>query len=174
MLNQLTQDKNTVIRIVLTDTLSITLIYFIPVISHLSPFPLYYSEPMRLVAIAAYFASRNKWNAYLLALTLHVFSLAFSGHPTFFKASLISVELFLNMLLLDTLIQNLKWKTFLALVISISVSKIFYYAMKYIFISISLLQGNLISIPIPIQMASVAITASFYFILINIFHKNKP
>jgi hypothetical protein len=129
---------------------------------------------MRLVAIAAYFVSRNKSNACILALTLPIFSLVFSGHPTFFKASLISVELFLNMLLLDTLIQNLKWKTFLALVISISVSKIFYYAMKYIFISISLLQGNLISIPIPIQMASVAITASFYFILINIFHKNKP
>jgi len=166
MQNLIVQDKNLIIRILLTDLVSITLIYLIPAISHLSPFPLYYAEPMRLVAIAAYFVSRNKWNAYIIALTLPVFSLIFSGHPTLFKASLISVELFLNIWLLDWILTKVKWSSFLALGISIVISKACYYAVKYVFISISLLEGKLISIPLQVQlMATILMSSIFYLFL---------
>jgi len=74
------------------DFIALAIIYFIPTLTHLFSFPLYYIEPMRIMVILA-IAHTTKRNAYLLALTLPLFSLLVSGHPILYKSLLMSVEL---------------------------------------------------------------------------------
>lgn len=171
MIKNTTIPNAATIKLALTDIGAILLIYLIPSIAHFSPFPLFYAEPMRIVAIAAYFLSKNYWNALVIALSLPIFSLLFSGHPTLFKASLISIELFLNILFLHIFLFKLKIQTWPAMAISIVASKVVYYAMKYVFISIALLQGALISIPIYIQLLSTIITASVFYLFLKSYNK---
>jgi hypothetical protein len=167
MIKNTTLSNSGTIRIALTDLGAILLIYLIPSTAHFIPFPIIYAEPMRIVAIAAYFLSKNYLNALLIALSLPIFSLLFSGHPTLYKASLISIELFLNILILHILLFKYKIHTLTAVVIGIVVSKVVYYSLKYFFISISLLQGSLFSIPIYIQLISTAITGLVFYLFLR-------
>ncbi|MGY6743327.1 MAG: hypothetical protein ACXIUQ_11370 [Cecembia sp.] len=158
-------------RIILADILAITAVYLIPSIAHFSPFPLYFAEPMRLIAITVYFLSKNHWNAMVLAFTLPFFSMLFTGHPIPLKAILISVELFLNILFLRIMTKNLNLHLLLALFSSILFSKILYYFLKYALLTTSLMSGSLISIPIYIQLFSSAITAILFFVFL--YNKEK-
>ncbi len=53
--------------------MAIGVIMFLPAISHIMPFPLYYMDPMRLVLLGVYFVNRNHKNAYLLAIGIAYF-----------------------------------------------------------------------------------------------------
>lgn len=158
--------NNTKAKIILVDILAITAVYLIPSIAHFSPFPLYYAEPMRLVAIVVYFLTRNHWNSLALAFTIPLFSMLFTGHPIPIKAILISIELAINILLLNLLISKFKFHLLIALFSSIILSKVIYYFLKYLLLTSSIMSGSLISIPIYIQLLSSAITTLLFFIFL--------
>jgi len=145
----------------LADAAALTFIYFIPAISHLLSFPLYLIEPMRLMLILAMVHTSQK-NAYLLALSLPLFSLLISGHPSLPKMILISVELTLNVYLFFTLYHRLK-NTLTAVFISIVASKIVYYLLKYILISMAIIQTDLFSTPFVFQLLTTVVFSLYMF-----------
>ena len=49
------------------------LIYFLPALSHLFAFPIYYLDPMRIALVVA-LVHTSKKNAFIIALTLPLFS----------------------------------------------------------------------------------------------------
>lgn len=152
--------KNLIILV--SDIVAIVAIMFLPAISHLMPFPLYYLDPMRLVLLGVYFVSRNNKNAYLLALGLPIFSMLYSGHPVFYKAILISIELFINMVVLHFLFRK-GANIFYAVFLSIILSKIMYYLFKFAFIEWSLISGKLFSTSLIIQlMIATGLSAVFF------------
>lgn len=160
-----------VYKIALVDLGAILAIYFLPSVSHLLPFPMYFAEPMRIITIAVYFLSKNHKNSLLIALTLPLFSMMFSGHPIPLKASLISIELLMNVFMLDIFIRYFKWKVFIALSVSILASKVVYYFLKYMIIQFGFLQGSLVSIPLYIQLISLIITSLVFFVFL--YPKNR-
>lgn len=150
------------IRSVIFDLHAIVLIYFIPTLSHLIGFPLYYAEPMRiLLIIALVYTQKN--NAYILALTLPIFSFVVSAHPVFLKSLLISVELMLNVYLFYLLVKHLK-STFPAILLSIVLSKIAYYALKFALISFFLIEGDLVSTPLLMQFVITLVLSLYIFV----------
>lgn len=68
------------LRAVLIDIIALAFIYSIPALSHMLSLPVYLIEPMRLMLIIAMVHS-NKTNAYIIALTMPLFSYLVSGHP---------------------------------------------------------------------------------------------
>ena len=90
---QLTSRKT--LNYVLFDILALTFIYFVPTISHMLSFPLYLIEPMRIALILALVHTTKK-NAYIIAITLPLFSFLVSAHPVFYKMMLISGELVID------------------------------------------------------------------------------
>ena len=89
---------------IILDIFALAFIYFVPSISHLLNLPIYYIEPMRLMLILALVHS-SKQNAYILALTLPLFSFLVSAHPVLPKMFLISFELCLNVFLFFILVK---------------------------------------------------------------------
>ena len=148
----------------LIDILGLTFIYFVPTLSHLLNFPLYLVEPMRVMLIIA-IAHTTKRNAYLIALTLPLFSFLVSAHPLFYKTAIMTVELLLNVWLFYFLAK--KWKNyFAAMVTSILVSKLFYYFMKFGLISAAMIDSDLISTPLYLQGITMLLFSGYlYFIL---------
>lgn len=138
---------------IIFNILAISLIYFIPAISHALAFPLYLFEPMRLVLILA-LVHTNRNNAYILAATLPIVSFLLSGHPVLFKAFLISGELVLNVALFFAFFRIFKTR-FTAILGSIVVSKIAYYLLKFALLQWAVLEGSLISTALWIQAATM-------------------
>jgi hypothetical protein len=158
--NRITKEiiKNSVFDIV-----AIGVIYLIPVLSHLLALPVYYIEPMRLMLILA-IAHTSKKNAYILAATLPLFSYIVSAHPVFLKTLLISGELLLNVWLFFFLSEKIKNK-FGPMLISVGISKIVYYVLKFALLSAVLLEGSLISTPILIQFVTMLLFSSYIFLI---------
>jgi hypothetical protein len=143
-------------------------IYFIPALSHVAPFPLYLLDPMRIFMLAGYVLTRQNANAYLLALTIPLFSALVSGHPPLFKAILISSELSVNILLFVQLLKHTKLHMALALFLSIIASKLVYYGLKVAFINFGFVEGDLITTNLWMQLGtSVFVTLIFTFIWIK-------
>ena len=158
----LTVSKLNVKSIVL-DIFALAFIYFVPTLSHLLNVPLYLVEPMRIMLILA-IAHTSKRNAYLIALTLPLFSFLVSAHPNIFKVLLITAELLLNVWLFYELAK--RTNHFVAMLTSIVASKIFYYLLKFGLISFALLQSGLFSTPIYIQViTSVVFSGYLFFVL---------
>lgn len=155
------------IKIYFLNVLLLAAIYFLPAFSHMLSLPLYLIEPMR-VALVISIIFTNRINAYVIALTLPAFSYSISSHPVFIKAGLISTELLLNVFLFYYLKEKIKNTTFI-FALSIILSKIYYYAAKYILLQFLLMDGELISTPLLIQIIMVLVfTLSF-----QILSKNK-
>ena len=154
-------------KIIEIDTLVLVLVYFIPTLAHLSPFPLYYLDPMRLLLFSVYLASRNTANAYLMAFTIPLFSALVTGHPPFYKALLISVELLINIGGIHFLINKTKWHIGILVFVSTILSKLVYYCCKFVFIKIALIDGNLISTSPLIQLVIIVVLS----VLFSIFYK---
>ncbi len=144
---------------------ALLLIYFTPALSHLLNFPLYLIEPMRLVLILAMLHSDRR-NAYMLSLTLPVFSYAVSAHPVFYKMLLISAELTLNVWLFFMLSSKLK-NNFAAMLSAIVLSKVAYYLLKFGFISFALIGTGLFSTPIWIQAITTVIFSAYAFLILK-------
>lgn len=147
------------VRSILFDIIAITFIYFVPAISHLLSLPVYLIEPMRLMLILA-LVHTTKQNAYILAITMPLFSFLISSHPVFSKMLLITFELGLNVFLFHLLVSKFK-HTFLPILLSILGSKIIYYILKFGLIQFAILKSGLISTPILIQIV-MTLTFSGY------------
>jgi hypothetical protein len=143
------------------DFLAIAFIYFIPSISHLFSFPVYLFEPMRIMLILCV-AHSSKKNAYLIALTLPVFSFIISSHPSLLKTAIMTAELTLNMFLFFKLIDLIK-NNFSAMLISILLSKIFYYLLKLALLSFGLMSGDLVTTPIYIQIILTLVFSGYIY-----------
>jgi hypothetical protein len=158
---QLTIHKSHIYTVVF-DLAAILFIYLVPTISHLLSFPLYLFEPMRIMLILS-IAHYRKVNAYIIALTLPLFSYILSSHPIPPKMILISFELMLNVFLFYFLTKRFR-KVYLGIILSIILSKIAYYIMKFTLLSFTLLEGSLISTPLYLQAIVIGLL-SFYVIM---------
>jgi len=145
------------------DLTALTAIYLVPAVSHLLSFPVYYLEPMRIMLILA-IAHTTRKNAYLIALTLPLFSLLISAHPSLIKTSLITGELLLNVWLFFFLSEKLSNKT-LSIFLSIIASKIFYYLVKFLLITSVLMSGDLISTSIYIQIIMLFVFSGYIYLM---------
>jgi len=142
-------------RIIISDILVLALIYSVPAIAHLVPFQLYLLDPMRILLLTGYLLSRNLKNAFFLAVTIPIFSMLLSGHPHFFKAFLISIELMVNVGIFIFLSKKLRGFMPIILFLSILSSKLVYYTLKYLFLSFSIMDGELISTSLMVQLINV-------------------
>lgn len=149
-MNTLNYNYFAYIKIVFVDAFLVLFLYLIPTLSHYSIIPIYYFDPMRiLVFFGGLIMSNSKANAYILSITLPMFSYFVGGHPVFIKSALIACELLINIYLLFRLQKN--YNFFISLLVSLLVSKFFYYIVKYILINYDLLQSGLISTPLYYQ-----------------------
>lgn len=163
---QLTK-KNTLTSI-LIDIGALTFIYLVPTISHIINLPVYLIEPMRLMLIFA-LVHTNKTNAFIIALTLPLFSFLVSGHPVFPKMILIAFELSLNVYLFYFLASKIK-SVFPAIFLSIILSKVIYYMLKFGLVSMAIIDGTVISTPLTIQLITTIVFSSYLFLF---YRKNK-
>lgn len=151
------------IRTIVFDLIALLAIYLVPAVSHLLSLPVYFIEPMRIMLILA-LVHTSKKNAYLIALTLPLFSMLISAHPSLIKTSLITGELLLNVWLFFVLSEKLSNKT-LSIFLSIIVSKIFYYLVKFMLINSTLMSGELISTPIYIQLVMLVVFSGYIYLM---------
>lgn len=152
-----------IIKGAILDLLAIGFVYSIPVLSHLFALPVYYIEPMRLMLVLA-IAHTSKKNAYILAATLPIFSFVVSAHPVFIKTLLISGELLLNVWLFFFISEKIKNK-FGSMLLSVGLSKISYYLLKFALLSAVLLEGSLVSTPLAIQAIMMIIFSGYIFLM---------
>jgi hypothetical protein len=150
------------IRTITFDLIALLAIYLVPTISHMLGFPIYYLEPMRIMLILA-IAHTSKKNTYLIALTLPIFSFLISAHPSMIKTSLVTGELLLNVWLFFFLLEKISNKT-LSIFLSILISKIFYYLVKFLLINSALMNGDLISTPVYIQMIMLLVMSAYIYL----------
>lgn len=153
------------IKTTLFDITALLFIYFTPAISHLLNFPLYLVEPMRVMMVLS-LAHTSKKNAYLIALTLPVFSFIISSHPVVLKSLLITGELMLNVWLFIYFSGKIK-NVFSSAVLSIILSKAAYYIFKYILISTGLLQSELVSTPLMLQAVMTLVFSGYLFLVFS-------
>lgn len=152
------------VKSIVLDILALAFIYFVPTISHLLNIPLYLVEPMRIMLILA-LAHTSKKNAYLLALTLPLFSFLISSHPNIFKVLLITLELMLNVWLFYKLSKRVN--NFIAIFSSIIISKVVYYLLKFGLISFAVLQTGLISTPLYLQLITTVVFSGYLFFVLR-------
>lgn len=151
------------IRSILFDIAAIAFIYFVPAISHLLSLPVYYIEPMRLMLVLALVHTTKK-NAYLIALTLPLFSFLISAHPVFPKMILIAFELSLNVFIFYALVSKFK-HTIFPIFISIIASKMVYYVIKFGLIQLAVLKSGLISTPLAMQLTTTLVFSVYLYLL---------
>jgi hypothetical protein len=151
------------IRTIIFDILALLAIYLVPAISHLFSFPVYYLEPMRIMLILA-IAHTTKKNAYLIALTLPIFSLLISAHPSMIKTSLLTGELLLNVWLFFFLLEKFSNKT-ISIFLSILISKFCYYLVKFLLINSALMSGDLIATPILLQSIMLVVFSGYFYLM---------
>jgi hypothetical protein len=144
------------------DFLVLSLVIFLPAISHLLPFPMYFLDPMRIMLFVGFILSKNSTNAYILAVSIPLFSFFVTGHPVLPKAILIAIELLVNLSFFLALIIKFKEQVFICMFISILFSKIIYYIFKYYFISLNFIDGSLISTSLITQFI-ISISATLVF-----------
>lgn len=169
MENVITNKQSVALHYLIVNVLGIALILTLPILSHALSLPLYYLEPMRISIFAAVLFA-NRHNAYALALALPMISFLYSGHPLFFKAIIISLELVLNVFLFYILFEKTK-KAVLAVAASVVLSKVFYYGMKYLFIAFGLLAFDVVDTPIYIQFVGVGFLSLLAIVFVNRFSK---
>lgn len=145
------------------DISALAFIYFVPAISHLLSLPVYLIEPMRLMLILA-LVHTTKQNAYIIALSLPLFSFLISAHPFFPKMILISFELVLNVFLFYLFVNKFK-NTFLPILLSIIISKLVYYIIKFGLIKLALIESGLVSTPLTIQLIMLLVFSGYVTIL---------
>ena len=172
----------------LTDAVALLFVYLVPTLSHLTSLPFYMIDPMRVAVLGALLVSKDWKNGLVLALSLPLFSFAVSGHPVFPKCLLIAAELSVNVLLFVWLsrifVRSASPSSFasspengsvvkapgsaavvgVAAFVSILLSKALYYGLKALVLSAGLMQTELISTALLVQLA-VALLISLGFAL---------
>ncbi len=169
----------------LTDAVAVLFILGVPALSHLTSVPFYLLDPMRLAVLGALLASRSRVNGLVLAVALPLVSFAISGHPVFPKCLVIAAELSVNVLLFSCLVKAFTARISsrsgdgaashltggavpvrigLAAFISILLSKAFYYGLKALVLGAGLMQMELVSTALWVQLV-VAVMISAGFVL---------
>ena len=148
-------------HVIALDVLALVLVYYLPALAHLTSIPFYIIEPFRLMVLVSLVVMNNKHNALLLAVTLPLFSFIIATHPLFIKAFLISIEMVFNVLVYSWFIKKIN-KPFWVILVSIVISKVGYYLLKYGFISMGLLSMSLVSTSLLVQLAVAFITALLF------------
>lgn len=148
-MSTLTLEQRRLTTITIFDILALAFVYFVPTIAHLTAVPIYLFEPMRIVIILS-LVHTHKYNAYVLAATVPLFSFLISGHPEFLKMLIMTAELILNVWLF-LLLKNKFKNLFLPALLSIVASKAVYYIGKYLLVHFALIQMSLFSTPLYIQ-----------------------
>ncbi|MHB8929324.1 MAG: hypothetical protein ACYC5R_01865 [Melioribacteraceae bacterium] len=141
------------------DILALAVITFIPALSHLIAIPIYLLDPMRIILLLS-IVHTSKKNVFLLALALPLLSFIISAHPYFVKSLLISSELMINAFLFFYLIKFFK-NSFTSALVSIAISKVYYYLVKFSLIGFGIISTELVSTPIILQII-VAVLLSVY------------
>ena len=144
------------------DVIFLMLMYLIPTLSHLTSWTLYMFEPMRCVLLLNLLVLGNKKNAYLMAITLPLFSYFVGSHPVLVKSLIMTIELVMNIWLFDMFTRKVA-NCMLAMLLSILVSKALYYSLKYVSISFGLLNTDIVDTNIFIQLM-VALIISMLFV----------
>ena len=155
------------IKLGITDILATAFIFLVPALSHMTSVPFYLADPMRLAVLGALAASRDWKNSLALAIALPLISFGISGHPVFPKCLLIAVELASNVLLFAAFHKSFAkffrrgraFGTGCAAFLSILLSKGIYYLLKFALISGGLMDMELVSTALLVQLA-VAIVLS--------------
>lgn len=154
-----------VFRTLLIDLLAVGFILLIPAMSHLTGIPVYFIEPMRIMLVIALLFS-NRYNAFVLAILLPVFSFLVSGHPAPVKMLIISAELLLNAWLFTVLFKTMK-RPFLSMLSSVLMSKIFCYAMYWIFFTRTFLAGESQTIFLISQLVVALVLSLFTAVVVT-------
>lgn len=163
------KDSRVITKSLLTDMLLLGVIYMLPTISHLLAFPLYLLDPMRIVIFASILLSCNKYNSYLLAVTVPLFSYFIGGHPIFLKSVIIAAELLVNVMLFWFLLKKCR-NMFLITFSSIILAKVVYYVLKFTFIQIGWLQMDLVDTSFTLQIMVAVIISFVMFLIFKLFH----
>lgn len=152
-----------VVRMLGIDILLLAAAYIIPAVAHLFAFPVYYFDPMRVILLTGLLLTANRKNAYILAITLPLFSFLVSAHPVFPKNLLIMAELAANVAFFAWMSRRMK-SVFTSMLLSIVCSKVLYYALKGVLISTALIDMSFISTGLGYQLlVAVGIAAAFAF-----------
>ncbi len=150
------------IRAITFDILALAFIYLVPTISHMLSIKLYLLEPMRLMLIFAMVHTRRQ-NAYILALTLPLFSYFLSAHPVLIKSLLIAAELSVMVFVFFRLVPRVH--TLGAIFASIWISKLFYYGLKYVAVLTVLPAEPLVGTPLWLQLITSLAFSLYVFIM---------
>ncbi|MFN2395351.1 MAG: hypothetical protein ABR597_06650 [Bacteroidales bacterium] len=150
------------VKSILLDVVAIAFVYLVPTFSHMLSFPLYYIEPMRIMVILAMIHTHRN-NAYILALTLPLVSFALAAHPVLIKSMLIAIELVAMVAVFQLLHKRIHMLA--AIFLSIWISKLFYYLMKFAAVSTIMPDQSMIGIALHIQLI-VSIVMSFYVFMV--------
>ena len=151
----------------ITDAVAVLFILAVPALSHLTSVPFYLLDPMRLAVLGALLASRSRVNGLVLAVALPLVSFAISGHPVFPKCLVIAAELSVNVLLfvwLERMFSGRRFGVGIAAFASILLSKAFYYGLKALVLGAGLMQMELVSTALWVQLV-VAVMISVLFAL---------
>ena len=154
-------EKNT--NSIIFDLFALIVITLLPPLSHMFSIRFYMLEPMRVMLVLS-FVHTTKRNAFILSVLLPLFSFLISSNTLLLKMILIGSELTLNVWLFY-LIQKKLNNDFMSMLLSILLSKIYYYLMKMGLIATGLLSGNIFDTPFYLQ-AIVALALSLYTFLI--------
>lgn len=159
---------NVTLRSALIDGFALAFIYLMPTISHIIPFPVYFMEPMRIMVVLAMMHTHRN-NAYILALTLPVFSFAIAMHPVFVKSLLIALELTAMVALFYGLRKYTK--DAIAIFASIILGKILYYVMKFFAVQWALItlrpNESIVGIALWIQLITTVIISGYVWLIMN-------
>ena len=153
----------------IVDLIALVGVFYIPVISHVLSFPLYLIEPMRIVLFSIILLSGDyKKNAFIMALTIPMFSSFASGHPVFPKNILISMELAINVGVLYYLFKK-KTNVAISVFVSIILSKALYYMVKYVLLVFALMEGEVVATNLLTQFFVALLLSCIFGILGNNF-----
>jgi hypothetical protein len=151
--------KNT--NVILIDMVLLAALYLLPSFSHLTSLPLYKFEPMRIALLVALLFT-NRANAYVIAFTIPLASTLLAGHPLPLKAVLMGLEFSVLIAAYSYLARIDRIPAIAALAAGILVGKLVYYALKFATLSAGLLDGHLISTPLPTQLILALGTAAVF------------
>jgi len=149
------------LKTIIFDVSALLFIFFVPAISHMLKLPVYFAEPMRLMLILMLLHT-TKRNAYIIAITLPVFSFLISAHPVPPKMMLITAELVLNVFLFYFLVNKIK-SVPAAVLTSIIGSKAFYYLVKFGLVNTAIISSGLVGIPIYMQVIMAFVFTGYAF-----------
>lgn len=138
-MNAIAQTK-TIGRYAVLDAALLAAACLIPAVSHLTALPLYMLNPMLALLLAGMLIGRDWRNALLLAVLLPAVSCLVIGMPTAAKMVCMMAELATVAGLFHLLAR--RWAALPAVLLSVLVAKVVYYAMKALIIVPAVLVGT--------------------------------